>query len=718
MKKRHSASGSMRQWALALGIHTLVLGAFAAVVPAAPAEAAAAASAALPKLDNIRVALFIDTGKYSDITPSVTLSSDKGLTAALTGADGKPGTPIPVVSGAQTLRASLDGYRALLLETGDAAQAKAAAAKLTAAKEAGVIAVREKLGKPVYQLLAGPYASKAAAINKLAAVSASADAAKGVAPRVAGPLHWNAGVYATEEAAAAQAAAIGQAGFDADVALIGSANGEASFAVMAGSASDTAELNAVKQQLTAALPGAALQALDPAQPYALKLMELPAAEAGTAESSPHLMIGSAAGKWSVSPATASTVKVKERSEHTYHGSIELSGLNGKLAVINELPFEQYLVSVVSSELSKDWPLEALKAQAVAARTYALMQGVKYQIAHVSDTTLDQAYKGAEVEFPSAAEAVQGTAGEVLADKKGLISPLFYSNAGGLTADSTEVWGNKVDYLQSVATPDEGAAKGKAIWYRIVQPNGRMGYIHSDYARDTGGKNPAGLPYYEATDMGVSVRPAPYVDNAANPALFKVDIGDRFVVFDQAVESNAYSWIRGPYDSEKLKTRINAVLAKPISGVIDQLEVSQRGPSGRALQVKANGQELKPPYPDALRSLFNNLPSTRFDIEETGRYTILGANGTVRSQSPAMPTVYLSGDGAAKAEPVTDASMFVLNGSGQVRATDKQSTFIFKGTGFGHGLGMSQWGAKGYAELGYDYKKILQTYYVGVSIIKE
>ncbi|WP_425571482.1 SpoIID/LytB domain-containing protein [Paenibacillus vulneris] len=445
-------------------------------------------------------------------------------------------------------------------------------------------------------------------------------------------------------------------------------------------------------------------------------------ESETLAAVPYFMLGggtegNSSSKLLVTPQLSDTVSVRERFERSYKGSLEISRFNSKLAVINELPMDQYLASVISSELNKDWPVEALKAQAVAARTYVLKQGVKYQIADVSDSTVDQAYHGAGAEFPAALTAVQATQGEVLKDKNGLISPLFYSNAGGMTAESTEVWGNKVAYLQSVPSPDEGAEKGKAPWYRIVLPNGQTGYIHSSYARDTGEKNAAGLPYYVSTGTGVSVRPAPFVDNASNPATFKVDIGDRFIVFDQAIESNAFSWIRGPYDADKLKDKVNTVLSQPIAGALDKLEISQRGQSGRVTEMKANGQVMKPANPDALRTLFNGLPSTRFDIEETGRYTILGADNTVRSQSAASPAVYVAA-GGSEPQAVSASQLFILNGDNKAKLVDKKNQYIFRGTGYGHGLGMSQWGARGYAELGYDYKKILQTYYVGVSITKE
>ncbi|PZE19524.1 stage II sporulation protein SpoIID [Paenibacillus xerothermodurans] len=606
----------------------------------------------------------------------------------------------------------------------DAGRVKDLAQKLKAAKLDIVLTQRTKQGGVSYEVSAGPYAAKqaaAAALSELSALPAVADVAKDYRSSVTGPLHWRAGAYASVEEAAAQAAIIERAGFEADVAAFEAA-GAPEYGVLVASAADQAELDAVKQQLTAAIPGLALQPVPREQSYALFLTELVQAQEGAPsnggdDTRQRLMLGGTNAKLQMSPASSGTIKVLERYERSYRGTLELSQLNGEMALINELPLEEYLVSVVSAELNENWPLEALKAQAVAARTYALKQGLKYQIAHVTDTTLDQVYKGVELEFPSAVTAVTATQGEVLADQAGLITPLFYSNAGGMTAESTEVWGNRVSYFKSAESPDEGAQQGKAVWYRIVLPNGSTGYIHSTYAKDTGDKNNAGFSVYEATDTGVAVRSAPYVDNAANPALFKVNIGDRFVVFDQAVESNAYSWLRGPYEGDQLKDKINAVLEQPITGSLERLEVSAKGVSGRVTEVQANGQVLKPASPDALRTVFNSLPSTRFEIEETGSYTVLGADGVVRSQTPASPRISIV-DGSGQAKDAAGEQLFIMDGNSKVKMKDGTTRFIFKGSGFGHGLGMSQWGARGLAERGYDYKKILETYYHGVSIIKE
>ncbi|MDO3679326.1 SpoIID/LytB domain-containing protein [Paenibacillus ehimensis] len=659
-------------------------------------QPAAYAAVSVPKLDNIRVALFIDTGKYVSPAAAVTLSADAGLQLGLRGAAGEK--PVHQAAARTPVRVYADGYYAQLPETGDVTAARSQAKKLTAGGVSAGIVQRVKRGQSAYRAYVGPFATKEAAASAAAGQPGAS---------ISGPLRWNAGSFAGEAEANAQAVALSQAGFDADVALT-----EAGYAVFVGEAADNAALQALKAQIVAALPTVALAPVDAAQSYVLKRSELDAGGENAGGPLAAFAFGGGAKLWAAAADAQGGITVRERFDRGYRGGIELSLFNGKLAVINELPLEQYLVSVLGSEMSKEWPLEALKAQAVAARTFALKQGVKYQIAHVTDTTTDQAYKGLAGEFAAAQQAVQATQGEVLVDKNGLINPLYYSNAGGMTAAPTEVWGNEVAYLKSQKSPDEGAQAGKKAWYRIVLPNGTTGYIHSDYARATGQKNPAGLPYYESTATGVSVRPAPYVDNATNPAAFKVDIGDRFVVIDQEVESNAYSWVRGPYGAAKLKEKLGAAYT---GGALNRLEVSKRGPSGRALEVTANGQPLKAAYPDSLRTLLGGLPSTRFDIEETGRYTILGAGGATRSQTPASQPVVVAGSGGAGKQ--TDEQLFMMNAQGKVRMATRDTQFIFKGTGYGHGLGMSQWGAKGYAEQGYDYQKILLAYYTGVSIQK-
>jgi stage II sporulation protein D len=677
--------------------------------------------AAVPKLDNIRVVLFIDSPRYSAVEPVVTLSSASGLDIGVRTAS-ETQTWV-TLAGAASVRGSLDQFAVMMLETGDFAAAKAVYSKLSVMPGDSYIISRKKQGKAVYQVFYGSYATLEtadAAKTQIIADPTLAALLKGAVPAISGPLRWSVGGYATEAEAAVQAGVISQAGFNADTVIQQDAAGKLWYTVWVGNESTEAQLNDIKQKAASLLPNVVLQPANTTTPYLLKKSDV-TADATGAGVTPHYAAGGPGVKAWIHPKQAG-ITVKERAARTFRGDIELSSFNGKMAVVNEVPFEQYLYGVVSSELSPAWPVEALKAQAVAARTYALAQGLKYEIGQVTDNTLDQAYYGMSKEFPAAVQAVEATKGEVLVYNGKLITPFYSSNAGGMTADPTEVWGNAVAYVKSVPSPDEGAAKGKALWYEVKLSSGKTGYIHSSYLKSTGQKSAAGLAISETTEA-VNLRGAPYVDNASNPAIVMLAAKERVEILGQETESNAFSWIRGPYDAAFLETKL-AGAGVNLQGGLQTLEVSKRGPSGRAIEIKANGQVVKVSNPDAFRSLFGGLPSTRFEIEVTGSYTVNGTPVTSPDGgAPASSMYVLSG---SQREPVSidKSQIFVLGGSGtaqqipqdKIEITNKK--YVFKGKGYGHGLGMSQWGAKGYAELGYDYKKILQSYYSGVNIVKE
>jgi stage II sporulation protein D len=688
------------------------------------------ADAAVPKLDAIRVALFIDTAKYSLVEPVVTLSSVSGLDIGIRNANAvKTWISLPNNT---TIRSSLDQFSVKILETTDFTAAKTLQGKLASLQGDSYILSVTKQGKQFYQVFYGSYDSLAAAAagqDQAMKDPGVADLAQGAIPVITGPMHWNAGSYATEAEAASKVGVLSQAGFTANLVIQEDVTGKLIYSAWVGSEASQAQLDLVKQQAATVVPDLQLQPTNAASAYLLKRADVTADISGTVAVA-HYAVGGQGTKAWVHPKENGIV-VKERSDRSYRGDMELSAFNGKLALINELPTEQYLYSVVSTEMGMGWPAEALKAQAVAARTFALKQGLKYQIAQVVDTTLDQAYFGIQKEFDAAVQAVNTTAGEVLTDSKGLIEPVFSSNAGGMTADPSEVWGNPAAYLHSVVSPDEGAAAGKVNWYQITLADGKTGYVRSDYLKDTGQKNAAGANYYEATEENVNVRSAPYVDNAANSAIAQLANKEKVVVTGQQAESNAYSWVRGPYDAAFLESKLSASGVN-LEGGLKTLEISKKGPSGRAIELKANGQIVKVPYPDAFRTLLGGLPSTRFEIQETGGYTIGNSGTGAQAGSAAAGSVYVL-SGKQSASVVLDKSQVsVIGGSGEVKPwpSESQATptgtqvdsaskqYIFKGTGFGHGLGMSQWGARGYAELGYDYRKILQTYYYGVNITKE
>jgi stage II sporulation protein D len=146
----------------------------------------------------------------------------------------------------------------------------------------------------------------------------------------------------------------------------------------------------------------------------------------------------------------------------YRGMIEILRDRTGLTVVNRLPMETYLLGVVSTEMGRRAPaeLEALRAQAVVSRTYALRHLRRWDVQgfDLYATVADQVYGGAERETPEGTDAVMATRGRILTYGGQPIDAFFYSTCGGRTADGTEVFrGADRPYLRSVPdVADDGA----------------------------------------------------------------------------------------------------------------------------------------------------------------------------------------------------------------------------------------------------------------------
>ena len=119
--------------------------------------------------------------------------------------------------------------------------------------------------------------------------------------------------------------------------------------------------------------------------------------------------------------------------------------------------EDYVKCVIPWEMSKDWPVEALKAQAVCARTYAVCQTKhRAQGFDICATTHCQVYQGTAASGANSDAAVDQTAGEFLYYSGRLVQEaVYYSSNGGASEDSLNVWGNDVGYLKGKIDPYEG-----------------------------------------------------------------------------------------------------------------------------------------------------------------------------------------------------------------------------------------------------------------------
>ena len=141
----------------------------------------------------------------------------------------------------------------------------------------------------------------------------------------------------------------------------------------------------------------------------------------------------------------------------YAGKLNIYIRDNDILVVNVLELEKYLSSVVGSEMPAKWPLEALKAQAIASRTYALKQKGN-SIYDIDSTDKNQVYIGLEARTYQTKRAVKSTRSLVLTYKNKLINSLFHSSSAGMTENSQDVWKNKYPYLSSVKDFDKNNPK--------------------------------------------------------------------------------------------------------------------------------------------------------------------------------------------------------------------------------------------------------------------
>lgn len=146
----------------------------------------------------------------------------------------------------------------------------------------------------------------------------------------------------------------------------------------------------------------------------------------------------------------------------YRGRTLVVPTKDGLAAVNYVDLEQYLYSVLGGEMNGNWPQEALKAQAVAARSYALFQRNSGNTVYdVGDTAAWQVYRGVQDESPGTQAAVEATKGQVLICGKTqncrgqIIEAVFHSSSGGYTENVENVWTQPLPYLRGVEDYDQG-----------------------------------------------------------------------------------------------------------------------------------------------------------------------------------------------------------------------------------------------------------------------
>ncbi|OWA36529.1 hypothetical protein B9G55_00085 [Saccharibacillus sp. O16] len=668
---------------------------------------------------NVRVGLFLNLGStYKQTTQKITLTPE---TAAAVGLKKDAGyVKWFSVAPGSTAAFALDGPKIKLGESSDLQTVASLAGKLKSGADKLSVYKISRNGKDVYQLYTGPYANDKAASDaavRLAAHSA-VKAAGGLTPKATGNFSLNAGSYAAlNEATAALQKAL-DAGLDGVIAFSTASTGKPVYTVRVGEETSAAARDQLKSLAAVQLNSASWSETDLGAASAVLRSDATAGLTDGSAAPLYLLTLGANDRIWVDGSEQNGIRVDERSKRSYRGDLEIGLYGGSLYLVNELPMEQYLYSVVGSEVPASWPEESLKAQAVAARSYATVQTqtvTKFKVADVVDSTLSQAYNGMSSESKTVNAAVDKTAGELLEQNGKPVEALFSSNAGGVTSDPTEVWNSGGGNLfSSVPSESDSAASANLKrWYHVALANGTVGYVREDNVADKG-IDFTGIRKMTVTAKSTKVRPLPQIQSGVKE-LAQLNPGDEALILDVVKESNTFEWIRGPYTSAQLLAALKGRTTTPLPSTIQSIQISQRGPSGRVTELKINGTKVEVKYPDMFRTALNGLPSTLFDVVSADLYNAVPTSLTLPTARSGLTPAQLKIGAAAKSAGISRTMAAVGT---DTTAVTSNAGFFFVGRGNGHGLGLSQWGAKGLADEGESYEDILMHYYNNVKLVKE
>ncbi len=325
-----------------------------------------------------------------------------------------------------------------------------------------------------------------------------------------------------------------------------------------------------------------------------------------------------------------------------------------LAVINYVSLEHYLRGVLSKEMSPSYPGEALKAQAVTARSFAL-DGLGKHSRYGFDLcsgTCCQVYKGIEAEYPATDEACAATSGQVLSYDGQIAAGYYHAYSGGYTQNSEDVWVSEIPYLRAVR--DDFAPEylwGAQLTFSEIRAK------------------------LEAADYSPG-------------SIRSVRVGER-----RANGSVVALIIEGSEETISLtKERVRTVLG---AGTIRSMRFSMGDAPSHAIDIDRGQSGI------ALWSAAGAATATDAPV-------VQGASGEAASL-PLNELVIWDGKQLVTADTlsVTETTFSDMTVTGGI--------VYFSGMGYGHGVGMPQTSAREMANQGYGYQDILRYYYSGVDI---
>lgn len=397
----------------------------------------------------------------------------------------------------------------------------------------------------------------------------------------------------------------------------------------------------------------------------------------------------------------------------YAGAMTFPLAKGKFSVVNQLDLEEYLRGILKMEANPTWPLEALKAQAIISRTYALRNMGRFEPLgyDLDDTVISQVYGGANAYDPRCDRAIRETRGQVLTYQGEFAQTFFHADSGGATANVGDVWSESLPYLYGV--PDPFPTNSRAARWSLTLTSNQLGAVLSKMGQGIGSVSRLVIVNRDPFGRPVTLR-------------FEGSKGKA------TVKASAFRSAVGP---TKLKSTFFAIDEEPV--LVNQPTLKPQKPQDSTV---ADDPDLRKILADSDEGLPEVTLEENQEPEEQGTQegSISAADSEAQFQTlveqgqfsrdelidlllnPDKKAEYVQkalNRGSSKAPQNVPAvqTPYAPWSGGETVYQSKGGKFHFIGRGTGHGVGLSQWECKVMADNGWKAEQILEHFYPGTSL---
>ena len=366
---------------------------------------------------------------------------------------------------------------------------------------------------------------------------------------------------------------------------------------------------------------------------------------------------------------------------------------------NGLDLETYTRALLSIEMGDSWPLEALKAQAVLARTLIVNRSGLRSSYQISSGSTAQISRSLAKHAPHADAAVKETEGQILRWQGQPAAVYYHADSGGTLAAAVNVWGKEVPYLHAAAEPFP--FNGPNTTWQVSLP---MSQVESKLA--AGGVSVGPVSSLAPIRRDESGRILELQINGALGSKTITGFKFRSLMGSDRVKSTLFEFVGGS---------LPAQTARPAAQTAMQPQQTNTGATAGALKkTDISGMPKDNKNEQLIWLTKNHIFTTRELMDMLSRPDKIDSyisRGIARAEGrEPMPSSSAPVQQAPSQQPV-----YTINVSNLSMTAAAGDTVIISGRGYGHGVGLSQWGAKAMAEHGWDYTKILGYYFPGTTI---